>query len=149
MKPSEVSNILRKIAAKIDNSENPKRTLVAKDLRRIIIAIKVKPDLIKLALEKCFNVLKQTEPTGEVIGIGEGVPFFDRLLNNYEFGATLGFNEDELDNDVFKVDLTIQCHDNVDTIYSALVDEFNVDTAADLLINAINESVAWFKETFK
>jgi hypothetical protein len=39
MKPSEVSNILRRIASKIDNSENPKRALVAKDLRRVIVAI--------------------------------------------------------------------------------------------------------------
>jgi hypothetical protein len=39
MKPSEVSNTLRRIATKIDNSVNPKKNLVAKDLRRIIMAI--------------------------------------------------------------------------------------------------------------
>jgi hypothetical protein len=39
MKPSEVSNILRRIATKIDNSKNPKRTFVAEDLRKVIMAV--------------------------------------------------------------------------------------------------------------
>jgi hypothetical protein len=38
MKPSEVSNTLKRIASKIDNSKNPKRELVAKDLRKVIAA---------------------------------------------------------------------------------------------------------------
>jgi hypothetical protein len=39
MKPSEISEILRRIASKIDNSESPQRSLVAKDLRRVIMAV--------------------------------------------------------------------------------------------------------------
>jgi hypothetical protein len=39
MRPSQVSKTLRQIAAKIDNSKNPKRELVAADLKRILAAI--------------------------------------------------------------------------------------------------------------
>lgn len=39
MTPSKVSNSLRHIAAKIDNFVNPKRVLVARDLRRVMAAI--------------------------------------------------------------------------------------------------------------
>jgi hypothetical protein len=39
MKPSEVSNTLRRIATAIDNSVNPKREIVAKDLRRVIAVV--------------------------------------------------------------------------------------------------------------
>lgn len=40
MKPTQVSKYLRKIAAAIDNSKNPRRELVAEDLKRVITAIK-------------------------------------------------------------------------------------------------------------
>lgn len=36
MKPSQLSSILRRIAAAIDNSKSPSRELVAEDLRRVI-----------------------------------------------------------------------------------------------------------------
>lgn len=39
MKPSQVSTKLRQIAAAIDNSKNPRRDLVAADLKRVIIAV--------------------------------------------------------------------------------------------------------------
>jgi hypothetical protein len=39
MKPSEVAFKLRQIAAAIDNSRNPRRDLVARDLKRIIAAV--------------------------------------------------------------------------------------------------------------
>jgi hypothetical protein len=39
MKPSEVSNSLRRIASKIDNSVNPQRSFISKDLRRVMAAM--------------------------------------------------------------------------------------------------------------
>ena len=36
MRPDQLAKSLRQIAAKIDNSKNPKRELVARDLKRII-----------------------------------------------------------------------------------------------------------------
>ena len=39
MKPSQVANSLRHIASKIDNSTNPKRELVARDLKRLVTAM--------------------------------------------------------------------------------------------------------------
>ena len=53
MKPSEVSNTLKRIASKIDNSENPKRALVAKDLRRVIVAIDAKQ---KKVIKRLFEI---------------------------------------------------------------------------------------------
>ena len=39
MKPGQLSNSLRQIAAKIDNSRNPSRILVARELRRVLSAM--------------------------------------------------------------------------------------------------------------
>lgn len=39
MKPSQLSNNLRRIAARIDNSKNPSRILVARELRRVLAAM--------------------------------------------------------------------------------------------------------------
>lgn len=39
MKPSEVSSILRRIASAIDKSKNPKRELVARDLKRVLAVL--------------------------------------------------------------------------------------------------------------
>ena len=39
MKPSQLSTILRRIAAKIDSSRNPSRILVERELRRILAAM--------------------------------------------------------------------------------------------------------------
>jgi len=39
MKPSELSRNLRSIAAKIDASRKPDRTLVSRDLKRVLIAM--------------------------------------------------------------------------------------------------------------
>jgi hypothetical protein len=39
MKPSHIASRLRQIAAAIDNSKNPRRDLVARDLQQVIIAV--------------------------------------------------------------------------------------------------------------
>jgi len=39
MKPSELSANLRRVAAKIDNSRRPERILVARELKRILVAM--------------------------------------------------------------------------------------------------------------
>ena len=39
MKPSQLSATLRHIAAKIDNSKRPDRTLVARELKRVVAAV--------------------------------------------------------------------------------------------------------------
>jgi len=39
MKPSDLSKSLRQIAAKIDASKRPDRVLVARDLKRILVAV--------------------------------------------------------------------------------------------------------------
>jgi hypothetical protein len=39
MKPSHVSNELRRIASKIEKSENPRRDLVLRDIRNILAAV--------------------------------------------------------------------------------------------------------------
>ena len=39
MKPSQLASQLRRIAAAIDNSKNPDRTLVAKDLKKVLAAV--------------------------------------------------------------------------------------------------------------
>jgi len=39
MKPSEVASKLRQIAAAIEKSENPRKDLVAADLKRVIAAV--------------------------------------------------------------------------------------------------------------
>ena len=51
MKPSEVSNTLKRIANKIDNSKNPKRKFVAQDLRKIIVAMEQLTTEEKLVLK--------------------------------------------------------------------------------------------------
>lgn len=43
MKPSELANSLRRIASAIDNSKSPDRTLVARDLKRILAGISSDP----------------------------------------------------------------------------------------------------------
>lgn len=50
MKPSQLSHHLRRIASAIDNSENPSRTLVARDLKDLIY--KISSDERKEALGK-------------------------------------------------------------------------------------------------
>ena len=39
MNPNQLSSVLRQIAAKIDNSRNPSRILVARELRRVLSAM--------------------------------------------------------------------------------------------------------------
>jgi hypothetical protein len=40
MKPTQVAEVLRRIASAIDNSRNPQRRLVVEDIRRVIAVIK-------------------------------------------------------------------------------------------------------------
>lgn len=39
MTPSQMSSVLRRIAAKLDNSRNPDQNLVAAELQRVIVAL--------------------------------------------------------------------------------------------------------------
>ena len=70
MRPSEVSSTLRRIATKIDNSENPKREFVAQDLRRVIMAMDQK---------QAFLIITD-EPQGICIGFQP----LSKLLNKVD-----------------------------------------------------------------
>jgi len=54
MKPSQVAAKLRQIASAIDNSNNPRKDLVAADLKRVIAAVSVTPEQ-KQAIIKTFE----------------------------------------------------------------------------------------------
>jgi hypothetical protein len=51
MKPSQLATTLRRIASNIERSRNPDRTLVAKDLKRVIVALAAIPSLVGIQLE--------------------------------------------------------------------------------------------------
>jgi len=58
MKPSQLASQLRRIAAAIDNSRNPDRTLVARDLKKVLVAIRVSssgPWQVAYATRSDFN----------------------------------------------------------------------------------------------
>ena len=58
MQPSQVSSTLRKIATKIDNSVNPKRELLVKDIKKVITAMEQSTNEEKAVLKRMlFNLL--------------------------------------------------------------------------------------------
>lgn len=73
MKPSQVSARLRQIAAAIDNSKNPRRDLVAADLRRIVVAVgPTVMDAINAGegwIESILNKMPETQQAGVTFSI--------------------------------------------------------------------------------
>ena len=61
MKPSQVARTLRRIASRIDKSYQPSRHLVAKDLKRIVVAMK---DVDDIAYEQISDELFETLLSG-------------------------------------------------------------------------------------
>jgi hypothetical protein len=91
MKPSEVSSTLRRIAAKIDNSVNPKREFVAKDLRRIIMAINQ---------QIVYRVITD-EPQGVCVGFKPSQSLLDQIggdIDEWNLVADDG-SESDLENE--------------------------------------------------
>ena len=73
MKPSEVSNTLRRIASKIDNSVNPQRSFVAKDLRRVIMAMSHGQIIYRVITDEPQGVCVGFEPSQELLDKINGV----------------------------------------------------------------------------
>jgi len=51
MKPSQLANKLRHIASKIDSSKNPDRTLVARDLKKVLAAVSPGANTLRAIIE--------------------------------------------------------------------------------------------------
>jgi hypothetical protein len=61
MRPSELSDTLRKIAAKIDASKSPDRTTIANDLRRVITATESGCVMIYVSKDMSFYSVMMTD----------------------------------------------------------------------------------------
>lgn len=72
MKPSQLASRLRRIASAIDNSKNPNRNLVAKDIRRVLLAMGDSSKLCGFTVDTAnvreFAPISQTNPNGIVDG---------------------------------------------------------------------------------
>jgi len=90
MKPSQVASKLRKIATTIDNSKNPRRDLVAADLKRIIAATEIPRDIVFYidGLEET-----QLDPTVDIGAVEDFIGDFVKALE--EAGATVVDQEGE------------------------------------------------------
>jgi hypothetical protein len=66
MKPSQISGTLKHIANKIDNSVNPVRALVAKDLRRVVMSMNEVLGTIKNPMEALVIEFKKHGYDAEV-----------------------------------------------------------------------------------
>jgi hypothetical protein len=82
MKPSQVSQELRRIAAALDNSKKPRSDLVAKDIRKILGSLEPKTGPYGVKIEK-FNLDEYVDPSDKSAypyGVIEG-EFVFRLPN--------------------------------------------------------------------
>ncbi len=96
MKPSKIASKLRQIAANIDKSKNPRRDLVAADLKRVIARVvcangdisqyrSAVEQAVRAALSAGSGPQNGVTPGGEVtIDIGNGPSLFPGVDNLYE-----------------------------------------------------------------
>ncbi len=93
MKPSQISQSLRQIAAKIDNSKQPDRRLVAAALKKVIVAMsgafsvaftddsqmgaQAEGDFKSATREQIISYLNQSPRNAVVINVGTAVGFED------------------------------------------------------------------------
>jgi len=90
MKPSELANSLRRIAAAIDNSKSPDRTIVARDLKKVLAAVQINWHAMAGAL---FIALRQTKFKPNQSYSFDKEQFLDAL--NSEYGAMVTVHVDQ------------------------------------------------------
>jgi len=97
MKPSEVSAKLRQIASTIDNSKNPRRNLVAADLKRIVVAFggplaqKLNADgVYPTSMGKGQVALFKDDDQGNEIDVTANYPDIELYIDEHPEGADRG-----------------------------------------------------------
>lgn len=128
MKPSQLASQLRRIASKIDRSERPSKKLVAQDIRtllRLAVGLKIDPKEILNSVNLSLEEIK----AGDVSDIKSSE--IDKLLD-YEYSAFL------MQRDNGNVRLVTAIQGEQDTIYEAPLDSFDINRAAQLLIEDMN-----------
>ena len=74
MKPNQVANALRQIAAKIEASKNPSWTLVANDLKQVVVKLASEVETVKIdSVERVGG--SDAYPEFHVSGSWQGRPF--------------------------------------------------------------------------
>ena len=93
--PSKVAAQLRHIASKLEKSVNPNKSLVSRDLRKIIAGMDDKYDLINFLLNKRHEILSQYETSGR-----EEVPYNIKFIKIDDIGDSVKAGE--------KIDITVE-----------------------------------------
>lgn len=132
MKPSQLANALRKIASKIDRSERPSKKLVARDIQTLLRLsaddLKINPKEIVNSVNLSLEEIK----AGDVSDIKSSE--IDKLLD-YEYSAFL------MKRDNGNVRLVTAIQGEQDTIYEAPLEVFDINRAAQLLIEDMNVTI--------
>jgi len=83
MKPSQLASQLRRIASAIDNSKNPDRTLVARDLKKILSAVTADQAFIHMNID--LNEHPDLDPDGSSsVAFQNAVESIGGLIENWE-----------------------------------------------------------------
>jgi hypothetical protein len=147
MKPSQVSNKLRQIAAAIGNSKNPRKDLVAADLRRLVSALD--PTINPLGpAPSGYDVGREEDPFAVPVEVAltRGLKVLQSGQSMYELDlpASEGYGSffEVIDDPVFMYlsddgTVTVQMGDGYDseTAYAAPLDRFDMEAAVEAILS--------------
>ncbi len=91
LSPSRLSSILRSVAARIDASKRPSKTLVAHELRRVLAAVE---NGLKGAIENALKQAMAMEGKGGDFSIGTGADLFPEVADLDESSYYIMWNGD-------------------------------------------------------
>ena len=129
MKPSQVSANLRRIATLIDKSKNPKKHLVARDLKRVVIAIQI-PDQseLKSTIMEGIQFCSQPENAGQDFGI----------WGDDDIMAGIVMITDMVDPDVIGINLIPDMNSaDMESVYQSNGQNFDVNQAVQKVLEAV------------
>ena len=104
MKPSELSQELKRIASAIENSKNPSRELVAKDLKAVIskIAIEEAPQKEETKEEMIEKMIPKMQSQGRVPKSEVGVETAKAMLDVMDLALLKKFYKGMMESDKYR-----------------------------------------------